>query len=142
MTNANQAILEGQAAEVPVWSHENHGVQFYRFSLRVPRLSGQEDLLPVLLPEALLPRFTLTRPLRILGPLRSFNNRSGVGSRLVLSVLAREVREGTGEAKERRHPAGSGSRAATGASGTMRMPAAAAASRRARRRSAADWEAG
>ena len=31
------------------------------------------------------------------GEVRSFNNRSGVGSRLVITVLAREIRPGLGE---------------------------------------------
>lgn len=95
MTYQNQAELEGRTAGEPEWSHENHGVRFYRFFLRVPRLSGQEDVLPVLVSEAQL---ELVRPeglLRVEGSLRSFNNRSGVGNRLALSVLARTVCPGT-----------------------------------------------
>ena len=96
MTIRNQAILEGTPAGTPVWSHENHGVSFYRLTLRVPRLSGQEDLLPVLLPEACLPRIPAAGPLRVQGQFRSFNNRGGIGSRLVLTVYAQQVQEGLG----------------------------------------------
>ena len=50
MTTKNEVLLEGLALGEPEWSHENHGAQFYRLYLQVPRLSGQVDLLPVLLP--------------------------------------------------------------------------------------------
>ncbi|MBQ9349209.1 MAG: single-stranded DNA-binding protein [Oscillibacter sp.] len=95
MTYQNQAVLEGQAVDAPELSHENHGVRFYRFLLRIPRLSGELDILPVVIPEALLPEVRTDCLLRAEGSLRSFNNRSGVGSRLILSVLARVLTPGT-----------------------------------------------
>jgi primosomal replication protein N len=94
----NEVLLEGTALAAPEWSHENHGVSFYRFFLQVPRLSGQTDLLPVLLPEAMLPQVLSGGTLRVQGQLRSFNNRSGVGNRLVLTVYAQTLRPGGGEA--------------------------------------------
>ncbi len=39
----------------PEPSHTNHGGDFYRFMLAVPRLSGQSDELPVLVRQSLLP---------------------------------------------------------------------------------------
>lgn len=93
----NEVLLEGMALAAPVLSHENHGTRFYRFSLQVPRLSGQTDTLPVLLPETLADRVRPETPLRVRGQLRSFNNRSGVGSRLVLTVYALAVEMGSGE---------------------------------------------
>ena len=92
----NDVLLEGIPSSQPEWSHENHGTQFYRFFLQVPRLSGTPDTLPVLLPEALLPQVQ-NQALRVQGQLRSFNNRSGVGSRLVLTVYAQTLAPGTGE---------------------------------------------
>lgn len=94
----NDVRLEGLVPEPPVLSHENHGTRFFRCQLSVPRLSGQEDLLPVLLPETMAARIQAEEPLRLRGQLRSFNNRSGVGSRLVLTVYAMELEEPTGEA--------------------------------------------
>ena len=87
----NIVQLRGEALGEPVLSHENHGQRFCRFPLSVRRLSGQADLLPVIATEeqlrGLLP---LTgRRLFVEGQLRSFNNKSGQGSRLVISVLAR-----------------------------------------------------
>ena len=93
----NEVLLEGTALEAPVLSHENHGTRFYRFPLEVPRLSGTPDTLPVLLPEPLLDIVQTEAPLRVQGQLRSFNNRSGVGNRLVLTVYAQAIQPGTGE---------------------------------------------
>ena len=93
----NEVLLEGTALEAPVLSHENHGTRFFRFPLEVPRLSGTPDTLPVLLPEPLLDTVQTEAPLRVRGQLRSFNNRSGVGNRLVLTVYAQAMEPGSGE---------------------------------------------
>ncbi|MCI9120882.1 MAG: single-stranded DNA-binding protein [Oscillibacter sp.] len=97
MTTKNEVLLEGTVLAEPEWSHENHGTQFFRIFLQVPRLSGQVDLLPVLLPGALVVQAVPGRILRVRGQLRSFNNRSGVGSRLVLTVYAQELQPGLDE---------------------------------------------
>ena len=89
----NEVLLEGIALEAPALSHENHGTRFYRFPLQVPRLSGTPDTVP----EALLTAVRLEDPLRVRGQLRSFNNRSGVGNRLVLTVYAQAMEPGSGE---------------------------------------------
>ena len=91
MTTKNEVLLEGLTLSEPEWSHENHGAQFYRVFLQAPRLSGQVDVLPVLLPGGLAAQAPAERLLRVRGQLRSFNNRSGVGSRLVLTVYAQEL---------------------------------------------------
>ena len=98
MTTAktNDVLLEGTVSGQPEFSHENHGARFYRFFLEIPRLSGQADLLPVLLPEPMLAQTVPNTPLRVRGQLRSFNNRSGVGNKLVLTVYAQELQPGTG----------------------------------------------
>lgn len=87
----NEVLLGGVALETPSLSHENHSTRFYRFPLQVPRLSGQVDVLPVLLPEPQLAQVKEGADIRIQGQLRSFNNRSGVGSRLVLTVYAQRL---------------------------------------------------
>ena len=87
----NEVILEGIPMDVPEFSHENHGTQFYRFFLEVPRLSGAADILPVLITEPTLSQIRPGTPLRLLGQLRSFNNRSGIGNKLVLTMFAQEI---------------------------------------------------
>lgn len=97
MQSRNDVLLEGLPTGGPEWSHENHGTQFYRFFLEIPRLSGTPDTLPVLLPEAMTPKVSADTPIRIRGQLRSFNNRTGTGNRLVLTVYAIEIQPGTGK---------------------------------------------
>ena len=94
----NEVLLEGLPLAAPEWSHENHGTHFYRLFLRVPRLSGTPDTLPILLSEALTDWVTPEEPIRIQGQLRSFNNRSGVGNKLVLTVYAQDIQPGQGSA--------------------------------------------
>ena len=93
----NEVLLEGIPLSSPELSHENHGTRFYRFLLEVPRLSGTPDVLPILLPEAMRYSVAEDDPLRICGQLRSFNNRSGIGNKLVLTVYARELLTPQGE---------------------------------------------
>ena len=96
--STNRVELCGVPAEEPVFSHENHGQRFYKFPLRVERLSGQTDVPVVVVSETLLRRFPIRteRPLYVAGQLRSFNNKSGQGSRLVITVLAQELAVGDG----------------------------------------------
>ena len=97
----NQIILTGNLAGAPRYSHENHGKPFYRCLLEVPRLSGQADLLPLLLPEELRSAAVPGERLRVRGQLRSYNNRSGQGSRLVLSTYVLSAEEPAGESCNR-----------------------------------------
>lgn len=94
--NFNRVRLCGRAAGEPELSHINHGESFYRFPLSVERLSGQEDRLPVILPRPLLEAHPVHTGdvLTLTGQLRSFNNRSGQGPRLVISVFVRELTPG------------------------------------------------
>jgi len=94
-SSRNEAELGGRVLTVPAFSHENHGTRFYRFLLHIPRLSGQADTLPVLVTGDQAALVTPGLDLHILGQLRSFNNRSGQGSRLVLTVYAQTVEPGT-----------------------------------------------
>ncbi len=91
----NLVQLRGTAASEPELSHENHGQRFYRFPLSVRRLSGQTDTLHVIATGELLdPLLPIGgKQLTLEGQLRSFNNKSGVGSKLVISVLARTLEE-------------------------------------------------
>ena len=89
----NRAVLCGRVASLPVPSHTNHSQNFCRFTLSVPRLSGQCDVLPILAPQQLTDALALQvgTPLCVTGQLRSYNNKTGVPPRLVISVLARSL---------------------------------------------------
>ena len=99
-TNNNRIFLRGRLAASPTLSHVNHGVEYLMLPLAVCRLSGAEDRLHVVAAreqlDALLP-LAAGSPLTVLGEVRTFNNRSGVGSRLVVSVFARELTQEEGE---------------------------------------------
>lgn len=96
MEHFNRVRLCGTVASRPELSHINHGVTFYKFILSVDRLSGQADRLPIIAAQEQLAAASpeLGDVLTLTGQLRSFNNKSGVGSRLVISVFAREVHRG------------------------------------------------
>lgn len=89
----NTILLRGELVRSPCPSHESHGVLYDTFPLRVPRLSGAEDLLNILAPRQMLEPLALEEGenVELTGEVRSFNNRSGQGSRLVISVLARSI---------------------------------------------------
>ena len=98
-TGNNSVLLRGAAPGAPQFSHESRGERFYVFPLEVQRLSGAVDRLNVL---ARAPLLRAAEPLEagklgVKGELRSFNNRSGVGSRLVISVFARALEFEDGE---------------------------------------------
>jgi hypothetical protein len=96
--NDNLVLLRGEAAAAPRPSHENHGVTYQVFPLRVRRLSGAEDVLNVVAPEELLARSPVAAGARlgVSGEVRSYNNRTGPGSRLVITVYARTLDGGDG----------------------------------------------
>lgn len=89
----NRIRLIGTPVSDPVYSHSARGVHFHLFPLRVQRLSGTADILPVLIRAEQLPLLTGRdgRRLELLGQIRSFNNRREEGPRLVITVLAREI---------------------------------------------------
>lgn len=102
-TNINRIFLRGRLAAPPVPSHANHGVEYFTFPLAVRRLSGAEDRLNVVAAREQLEALPLESDgsLTVRGEVRTFNNRSGVGSRLVVSVFARELSWEEGEDENR-----------------------------------------
>ena len=92
--NENRIVLHGRVEAVPMVSHMNHGEEFSTFPLCASRLSGVEDRLNVVVSDTLLMECPLKAgdEITVYGEVRSFNNKSGVGSRLVITVFARELR--------------------------------------------------
>lgn len=90
----NRVLLCGTMAGAPQYSHSAGGQRFYCFPLEVQRLSGSSDVLNIVLRKEQLDAVeALERArLRVSGELRSYNNRRGEGARLVLTVLARELK--------------------------------------------------
>ena len=99
-TNNNKILLRGRLAAAPTLSHVNHGVEYDLLPLSVCRLSGAADILHVVAAReqlTCLSPLTTGSPLTVQGEVRTFNNRSGVGSRLVVSVFARSLSQEEGE---------------------------------------------
>ena len=91
---SNYAMLRGVMSEKPRYSHESRGEAFYQFSLDVARLSGAVDTIHVIARDKLLDALVVDgaeTKLCVAGELRSFNNKSGVGPKLVITVFAREL---------------------------------------------------
>ena len=95
----NTTELCGIVATEPEFSHENHGQEFYRFTLEIDRLSGSTDRISILALSSTLAAASVTcgSRIRILGQLRTYNNRNEGGRRLVISVLANVISPWDGE---------------------------------------------
>ena len=95
----NQIILRGSLQGLPQFSHENHHRRFFRFILSVPRLSGTEDLLPVIVQEQILNSVDLSggSMLRVEGQIRTHNIRENGVRRLLIFVFATSVTAEEGE---------------------------------------------
>lgn len=91
----NYAMLRGIVSELPRYSHESRGEMFYQFTMAVTRLSGTVDAIHVIARDKLLDALEVggsgEQKLCVAGELRSFNNRSGQGPRLVITVFAKEL---------------------------------------------------
>lgn len=95
----NQITVRGQLIELPEFSHENHGKRFYRFSLDIPRLSGNADRLPIVVEERILDTIDLSggSMLTVNGQVRSHNTRSGSGRHLLIFIFASSITAENGE---------------------------------------------
>ena len=89
----NTITLRGELAELPEYSHENHGKTFYRFFLEVERLSGAVDTLPVIAELGLLEALDLSAGsrIRVEGQVRSHNTTDSTGRHLLIFVFASEL---------------------------------------------------
>ena len=88
----NQLCLCGVIESAPVLDHEVFGEQFYRMDLKVPRLSGAHDLLPVTVSERLMnSQVTPGVRLCVSGQLRSYNKVVGGAGRLLLTAFAQRL---------------------------------------------------
>ena len=89
----NHILLIGNPVSAPVYSHSNHGRDFYAFTLEVCRLSGTVDRLPILLPYELMAQCPITESdnICLTGQIRTYNSHKPGGRRLILSVLAQSL---------------------------------------------------
>ena len=89
----NRVFLMGEIVSEATFSHEVYGEGFYEFYVKVMRLSGQADILPVTVSERLIEgnHLHVGATLCALGQFRSYNKLEGGKSRLMLTVFVREI---------------------------------------------------
>ena len=97
--NLNTATLSGRVSCTPYLSHTSHRESFYLFVIENRRLSGVDDYIKVLCPQSLLERQPIESGdiVTVTGALRSYNNKNGIGSKLVITVLANDIMYGEPE---------------------------------------------
>ena len=91
----NRVYVMGEIVSEAKFSHEVYGEGFYEFFVKVMRLSGQADILPVTVSERLIKSSDLKMGSTIsaLGQFRSYNKLENGKSRLMLTVFVRELVE-------------------------------------------------
>lgn len=89
----NQVELVGEIKKEAEYSHEVCGEGFYMISLKVPRISGNNDEIPVMVSDRMcnLGELHVGLRLRVYGQFRSYNRHEETGNRLILSVFAQEM---------------------------------------------------
>lgn len=91
MENNNISII-GYVEGDPVFSHRVMDEDFYKFMVKVPRLSSAQDLLPVTISEKLMDEWLQDGvKVKVTGQLRSYNKYSDTGTHLVLTVFVKEI---------------------------------------------------
>ncbi len=99
VTQNNSVEIAGTVNGPLSFSHEVYGEGFYSFQLKVPRFSESCDMINVMVSERLIHNMELTEGdvLLINGQFRSYNKCEEKGSRLLLSVFARDLEKLQGE---------------------------------------------
>ncbi len=88
----NRVYIYGEIVSDAQFSHEVYGEGFYEFMVKVMRLSGQADILPVTVSERIMTESMKPgEHICALGQFRSYNKLEGGKSRLMLTVFVREL---------------------------------------------------
>ena len=89
----NKVFLQGKVTSEPTFSHEIFDEAFYNLNLAIPRLSGQEDIIPITISDRLLEnkKLKIGDMIAIKGQFRSYNKIEDEKSKLILTVFVREI---------------------------------------------------
>ena len=89
----NKVFIQGEIDSLPEFDHAVKEDEFYKFNLKIPRLSGQCDIIPVTIPKRMqqIVKFELGKPIAIRGQFRSYNKLENGKSKLMLTVFVREI---------------------------------------------------
>ncbi len=99
MDENNRTVLCGTPLAKPEFSHECRQERFYSFPLAIRRSSGISDIINIIISEQLLSSEEVTEgeKLELSGEVRSYNNKSGVGSKLIITMYAKTINAIFGE---------------------------------------------
>lgn len=91
----NKVFLQGVVDSEPIFNHSVKDEEFYGFDLRVARLSGQSDIIPIVVAKRLVEFYDIVKGcnLAIKGQFRSFNQIENEKRKLILSVFVKEICE-------------------------------------------------
>ena len=95
----NKVTLSGEIVSNFEFSHEVYGEEFYTVMLASERLSGQKDIIPIMVSERLVDVKAdwIGRFVRVNGQFRSYNKHENGRRHLELSVFVREFEDITEE---------------------------------------------
>lgn len=91
--NINTIKLGGYVGSVPEFNHNTYGEDFYTFTIDVPRQSGTEDHLQVMISERLTDLNELKEGefIELSGNIRTFNKHEGERNHLMIYVFAKDI---------------------------------------------------
>ena len=91
----NKVFLQGTVDSIPEFNHSVKDEDFYSFSLKVLRLSGQNDIIPIIISKKQIEQHKIKQGdcIAVKGQFRSFNKIEGDKRKLILSVFVKEVAE-------------------------------------------------
>lgn len=91
----NKVFIQGEIDSLPEFDHSVKEDEFYKFNLKIPRLSGQCDIIPITIHKRMqqLTNFEIGKQISIRGQFRSYNKLENEKSRLILTVFAKEIGE-------------------------------------------------
>ena len=89
----NKVYLQGVVGEEPEFNHKVRDDEFYGFNLKVARLSGQQDIIPIIIPKNLMLQYNIKQgdSIALRGQFRSYNKIENDRRHLVLSVFVKEI---------------------------------------------------
>jgi len=89
----NKVSLSGTVTKEFTFSHELYGEKFYKGELRVQRLSGRYDNIPLMISEKELPSMqVIGKPVEVRGVFKSYNLRDSEGRHLILYVHVKDFK--------------------------------------------------
>ena len=89
----NQALIIGAIEDEFQFNHEIYGEKFYTCTIRVPRLSGTDDNVRIMVSERLIMdgEYNVGDKVEVSGQFRSYNSYENGDNRLVLTDFAKDI---------------------------------------------------